>query len=456
MSLKDGQREAGREGHRQAERPDGAGMKVLLDISTLGAAENPHQSGTRGIFRVVEHTARALLEAPDCQAYFYAVQNRAAAQRYFKKKLEMAAPGRACFADPALPSRWLIRMLTAAEDFLAKHYIDPPWRWLASGRILWKLVRVLLGSVEHDVAGGLNIFHRLGGDAPGWARRQPATLHRFVTVYDLIPDIHPEFYPVDTVRRGRRALKGLRSSDWILCISDATRRDLLRLYPQCDPAKTLVTYLAAEDIFRPERSAEKIASARRNCGIPGGAPYFLSVSVLEPRKNFATVIHGFADFAEAHPQDNTCLVLVGQSGWNTQAIADALSEQQAHLRPRLIFTGFVPDADLAALYSGALAFVYMSFYEGFGLPPLEAMQCGTPVIVSNTSSLPEVVGDAGILLSPEDRRGLAEAMRLLAHDDTRRERLAAAALDRARDFSWNRYRADVLAAYRRASRASEG
>jgi hypothetical protein len=123
-------------------------MKVLLDISTLGAAENPHQSGTRGIFRVVEHTARALTEAPDCQPYYYAVENRAAARRYFKRHLEPAAAGRARFAEPALPCRWLVRMLTAAEDFLAKHYIHPPWSWLASGRILWKILRILLSGVE--------------------------------------------------------------------------------------------------------------------------------------------------------------------------------------------------------------------------------------------------------------------------------------------------------------------
>jgi glycosyltransferase involved in cell wall biosynthesis len=316
--------------------------------------------------------------------------------------------------------------------------------------MLWKILRAVLSGVEREVLSGLDIFHRQNGQAPKWARRQPANLHRFVTIYDLIPEIHPEFYPAGTVRRGRRALKGLSSNDWILCISAATRRDLLRLYPKCDPAKTFVTHLAAEDIFRPETDAEKIAAARHNSGIPVGAPYFLSVSVLEPRKNFATVIRGFAEFATANPEDNICLVLVGQSGWNTRAIADALSEQQAHLRERFIFAGFVPDTDLAALYSGALAFVYMSFYEGFGLPPLEAMQCGTPVIVSSTSSMPEVVGKAGILIPPDDRAGLAEAMRSVARDNGLRERLAAAALERAREFSWSRYRADVLAAYLRA------
>ena len=424
-------------------------MKVLLDISALGAAENPHQSGTRGIFRVVEQTARHWQRRPIASRTFTQCKTGRLPNGIFSGHLESAVAGRGRFAEPALPNGWLVRMLTAGEDFLAKHYIHPPWSWLASGRILWRIVRGLLSGVEQDVLNGLDIFHRLGGDAPAWARRKPG-LQCFVTVYDLIPDLHPEFYPAGTVRRARRALNDLGSSDWILCISAATRRDLLRLYPKCAAARTSVTYLAAEDIFEPEKDAEKIAAARRGCGIPADASYFLSVSVLEPRKNFATVIRGFAAFAMANPQDRTCLVLVGQIGWNTQAISAALGEQQAHLTARFIFAGFVPDANLAALYSGALAFVYMSFYEGFGLPPLEAMQCGTPVIVSNTSSLPEVVGAAGILLAPDDQPGLAEAMHSLAYDETRRAKLAAAALERAQAFSWSRYQADLLAAYRRA------
>ena len=120
------------------------------------------------------------------------------------------------------------------------------------------------------------------------------------------------------------------------------------------------------------------------------------------------------------------------------------------MRAQIFQTGFVPDEDLAALYSGACAFLYLSRAEGFGLPPLEAMACGTPVICSNVSSLPEVVGDAGLLLAPDDLDGLAAALRTLLDDEAQRDAWAARARARAARFSWERFTAENLAAYRTA------
>jgi glycosyltransferase involved in cell wall biosynthesis len=435
--------------HAKIKRTDSPAVKLAIDISILGAAENPHQRATVGIFRVIEHTARAPFGAPDCEVCFCAGQNRAAARRYFYRRLAPLDPSSGVrFAEPSLPGKLVAEAVTQMEDFIAKRYVRAPWRWFYSGRMLWRGLRRLLNEPEAAVLGGLDIYHAVGGGFPPWTQRQPK-LRRVITVYDLMPLIHPEFFSPDSARHLHRILSGLTPGDWTLSISESTRRDLLRYYPACNPDRALVTPLAAESFFHPEPDAGKIAAARRRCGLPPDAPYFLSVSTLEPRKNFETIIRAFCDFLRAMPDSPARLALVGGVGWQGQQVSGFLAEQPGALRERVIFTGFVDDADLAALYSGALAFIYMSFYEGFGLPPLEAMQCGTPVISSNTSSLPEVVGEGGILLAPADRAGLTMAMGRLAQDETLRRRLAAAGSAQARRFSWERYQADVLAAYRR-------
>lgn len=423
-------------------------MKVLLDISTLGAAENPHQRGTMGIFRVIEHNARALLAAPEIEPWFYAPRNRAASKRYFAQHLAPTGhPVTPRFAEPALPGRSLAGVVTAAEHFLAAHYVDRPWRWMATGRVLWAGARSLLGGVEPAASAGLDIFHVPGGTLPRWTRRLPG-VHRFMTVYDLIPLVRPEFFPDKTRRWLRATLNSLSPDDWVLCISEWTRRDLLELCPACDPARVLVTPLAAEPFFRPENDPGKIDAVRRRYGIPPDTPYFLSVSTLEPRKNFESLIRAYAAFVRDDAARPSRLVLVGgRVRTDTHPIFEALASEDEAIRQRIIFTGYVADPDLAALYSGALAFVYLSFYEGFGLPPLEAMQCGVPVIVSNASSLPEVVGDAGVLLAPADVDGVAAEMRALYLDPARRQILAERALVRAKEFSWERFAADTLAAY---------
>ena len=426
-------------------------MKVLFDLSVLGAAANAHQRGTVGIFRVIEHNARALA-ASGADVWFYARQNRLATQRYFEEHLAPAAlPGsRARFAEPALPGgRPVAAAVTAADDFLSRRYPHPPWRWLASGRVLWAGVRRLLSRVDLAATEGLDIYHSPGAGLPAWTA-QPR-LRRCLTVYDLIPIIHPEYFPGGTARQLRATLGSITSRDWVFCISESTRRDLLAHYPACDPARTLVIPLAAEDFFHPEADPARLAAIRERYTIPADTPYFLSVSTLEPRKNFESVIRAYARFVRADPARPSRLVLVGgKVRTDTHPIFAALEAEGEDIRRRVLFTGFVADEDLAALYSGALAFVYLSFYEGFGLPPLEAMQCGVPVIVSNTSSLPEVVGDGGTLLAPTDLEGVCAHMHALYHDGDLRRRQSAQALARARKFSWGQFGAQTLAAYHRA------
>ena len=429
-------------------------MKILFDLALLGAAVNPHQRGTVGVFRVIEHNARAVAAAPDAEAWFCAQTNRLEARRYFERHL---APGtlagsRARFAEPALPGgRPVAEAVTWADDFLSRRYPHAPWRWLASGRVLWFGARRLLGrGVEPAAADRLEVYHSPAGGFPPWTARRPG-LRRFITIYDLMPLVRPEFFPPRAARHMRAAQGSITSRDWTLSISESTRRDLLARYPACNPDRALVIPLAAESFFYPEADPARLAVVRARYGVPDDCPYFLSVSTLEPRKNFETVIRAYARFVRDDPARPSRLVLVGGTVRDdTHPIFAALAAEEGEVRRRVIFTGFVADADLAALYSGALAFLYLSFYEGFGLPPLEAMQSGVPVIVAENSSLPEVVGDAGVLLAANDETGVCAEMRTLYLEPARRQALAARAVARAREFSWKRFADRTLAAYRQA------
>jgi glycosyltransferase involved in cell wall biosynthesis len=273
---------------------------------------------------------------------------------------------------------------------------------------------------------------------------------RFLTVYDVIPLLHPELFSWGGEQWLRAIVDSVRPDDCVLTISQRTKDDLLTLRPAMDPDRVFVTHLAADPArFYPCDDPARLAAVRGRYGIPEG-PYVLSVGTLEPRKNLPHLLRTFADLVRAERADDLRLVLTGAKGWDFETIFSEV-EQLAALRDRVVFTGYVDDGDLAPLYSGAAVFVYPSLYEGFGLPPLEAMQCGTPVITSNTSSLPEVVGDAGLMVDPRDGDALAQAMLDVYRAPGRRADLAARALVRAAQFSWDRYARETVAAYRAAT-----
>jgi len=258
----------------------------------------------------------------------------------------------------------------------------------------------------------------------------------------------PQYVPAGFFDQFDSFYASLEPKDTVICISEATRRDLLRCYTQLDPERCLAIPLAATEQFRPEPDSTAIAALKTRLGLTVEQPYFLSVCTLEPRKNLVAVVRAFARLEGLHEEHSDLrLVLVGASGWGDQNEL-AMLARDLGVFDRLVITGFLPDADLPALYSGAIGFIYPSLYEGFGLPVLEAMQCGTPVITSNSSSLPEVVGDAGVMVNPTDINGLAAAMAALLDSPELRMRLGGDALDRASQFSWRSTAARVAQLYR--------
>jgi len=263
------------------------------------------------------------------------------------------------------------------------------------------------------------------------------------TVHDLSILRYPETHPKDRVAfMSKRIGKTIHRAGRIITDSEYVRQEVLAEF-NLPPEKVVSVLLAAGERFAPV-SSDQLPAALAPFDLQPGK-YILAVGTLEPRKNLTTAIRAYVRLPEA-VREEIPFVVAGMQGWRTEG----LDREVAALidKGQIRRLGFVPDDALPALYSGALFFVYPSLYEGFGLPPLEAMACGAPVIVSDRSSLPEVVGDAGLKVDALDVDGLAEAMNSLIEDDALRAELGQRGIERARGFSWRRCAEQTLDVYR--------
>jgi glycosyltransferase involved in cell wall biosynthesis len=212
----------------------------------------------------------------------------------------------------------------------------------------------------------------------------------------------------------------------------------------------LVTYLgASKENFSPCFDHSVIDTVKNKYGVPAGGSYFLSLGNLAPHKNLPGLIKGFRALLLQEKLSDTYLVVVGRKGSEYDKML-AYTWNEPVLRDRVIFTGRVENDELAALYSGALCFISTSHYEGFGLPLLEAMQCGAPVIASHTSSLPEVAGDAGILVNPNDTDALCQAMLAVGRNTDLRAEMSEKSIAQAARFSWERCVQQTMQGYKKA------
>lgn len=232
-----------------------------------------------------------------------------------------------------------------------------------------------------------------------------------------------------------------KRANHIIAVSKATRDDVMDTYGVSGDKITVIPEAAAPR-FKPQ-AVEALEATRKRYQLP--KRYLLYVGTVEPRKNLLRLLKVWERLYKA--AEAPSLVLVGKRGWLSDDFFNALDTSPA--RHGVIVTGYVRDEDLPALYAGATAFVFPSLYEGFGLPPLEAMACGTPVVCSNVSSLPEVVGDAALLCDPTDDGALAEALQRISRDTDLRQELRKRGLAQAAKFSWERAAQETLALYKR-------
>lgn len=266
-----------------------------------------------------------------------------------------------------------------------------------------------------------------------------------------IHDLSFEHLPETFKRRSRAQLRltvrrTARKATQILTLSEFSRRDIIQTY-EIDPDRVTVTPPAAPPHFGPVSDGRELARVRQTFGIQ--RDYVLSLGSIQPRKNLERLIRAYSILRLTRAgKEPPQLVLAGKRGWLYDEVLSAAAKHDVD--NDIIFTGYVPERDLPALYTGAICFVYPSYFEGFGLPVVEAMQCGAPVIAGNQTSLPEVVGDAGVLVDPFDEKELAQAIARVIDNPDFRSQLRVKGLARAKNFNWTNTARLTLQAYERA------
>ncbi len=330
-------------------------------------------------------------------------------------------PGGPSHALPPLPGNFRTRHLPFEDVWLAR---------------IWHRARLPL-PVDW-LTGPIDLFHSPDFTLPP-ARRGTRTI---LTVHDLSFVRDPgSAMPVLRDYLNQVVPRSVARADLVLADSQATRADLIELYGAA-PAKIEVLYSGVKDTFQRVRDPAQLTAVRAKYGI-GGAPFVLAVGTLQPRKNYVRLIQAFA----ALPNPDLRLVIAGGRGWLFDAIFAEV--ERLGLGGRIIFPGFAADDDLPALYSAASVLAYPSTYEGFGLPILEAFACETPVVTSTASCLPEVAGDAALLVPPTDVDALGAALKRVLEDTALRWQMVAAGLERVKQFSWQKSARQLLNCYQR-------
>lgn len=383
-------------------------MRIGIDYTSAA-----HQGA--GIGRLTRNVVRALAELDRENEYTLLVQGRKAAH------------------PPSIPHPRNVASGIPNANFCERRtWIDERW-W----NRIWHRLRLPV-AVEW-VVGRVDVFHSPDFTLPP---TRPRT-RTIVTVHDLSFLRLPHcFEPALLDHLRANVPRAVRRADWVLADSENTRRDVVDLL-QVPEERVRVLYAGVEPRFRPIADRQVLERVRTRYHLP--RRFILSVGTLQPRKNYTGLIEALARLDAA----DLSLVIVGGKGWLYRGIYDRV--QELGLEDRVVFAGFVNDADLPAIYNLAEVFALPSLYEGFGIPPLEAMACGTPVVTANNSSLPEVVGDAGLLIDARDTDALAGALDRLLQDGVMRRSLVERGRARARAFTWERAARTLLATYRSAA-----
>ncbi|QIG90506.1 glycosyltransferase family 4 protein [Chryseobacterium sp. POL2] len=400
-------------------------MKVVFDGEILG---KNYESSESGIYRVSAELLKNL---------------------YKKKDIELSLTNHCYNRDEKIQSKILKFLknfnynIPLANQPARRKFL--PFRKEKLFKIIYKKIGISDFHLHYDKSylKDADIYHSVFFPFDKRLQQFP-NLKRVITIHDMIPFLFPNY---DIGKHLDAIIESITEDDTIVCVSNHTKKDLVRLAPRLKNNAIHVVHLAAsKELFYPCENQKKIESIKNKYAIKD--KYFLSLSTLEPRKNIDFVIRNFIKFISDNNINDLQLVLVGGKGWKYETIFEAYENAES-LKNKIIFTGHVENDELASIYSHAQSFYYMSFYEGFGLPPLEAMQCGVPVVVSNLSSLPEVVGDAGIMLDPNDNEALVVTMKDLYYDNKKRRDYSEKSLLQAAKFSWEKTADEYLEIYKK-------
>ena len=288
---------------------------------------------------------------------------------------------------------------------------------------------------------GLDLLH-----SPDFIPPFRRNFNSVITIHDLAFLLYPHFLTKEAARYYGQIDQAWRKTNHIIAVSEATKQDSIKMLGVPEK-KITVIHEAANPIYRPLPKDEARCMAKEKYKLD--QDFILFVSTIEPRKNLPGLLQAYRRLRSEY-QRNEILVLAGLNGWLWEEVYETVDNLD--LRPYVAFLGRVPSKDLVYLYNAARLFVHPSFYEGFGLTPLEAMTCGAPVIVSNTSALPEVVGDAALMINPHDIDGLTVAMWRMLTDEELRQSYIEKGLKRATKFSWQDAARKTLEVYHKVGK----
>jgi glycosyltransferase involved in cell wall biosynthesis len=405
-------------------------VRIGFDITVLYVAE-------AGVFYYTYNLAQALLQEGSKNEYllldYYPIHG---GWKQPTEPWEIAAPNAKVVRRHGLRHRRLADWKPMRKGVLrsASELVDQvlfrPWSAAADAIMRRRLMPVL---------DGVDVFH--SSEVLLW--RQPGALN-VITVHDLTTLLFPEYHTArNRELQERKHRFAHEEADIIIAVSEATKRDVVA-HLNVPADKVEVVHNGVDAAMRPTNDSMVLTEALAPLGLdPGG--YILHVGTIEPRKNLVRLVEAYSLARKMSTSTVPRLALVGATGWDFEQVFERV--QALGLEREVIFVGRVPREVLPFVYSGAMLFLYPSLYEGFGLPVLEAMACGVPVIASRTSSIPEIVGEAGVLVSPLDTEELASAITDLLSDEGRRLVLREAGLARAGHFSWERAARESLRVY---------
>ncbi len=373
--------------------------KVLFDISVLGYGFVDERART-GVYRVCEESLKTLLSDDNIIVYPYASQGN---------------------VEPCI-------------NYLAQNFpgMQNNFVRIKQRKTLSLLRRTIRKKYDYCFSPYFEIPKEFRMNI--WAKK-------VLIIYDLIQVKFPEWVRPEDTKCYQKLLNSIKNNTTTLCISDYTKKDFLEYKPNVHDVR--VVPLGCDNRYNMHLDKKKIEQVREKYNIPH-KKYFFSISSMNPRKNFRHIVKCFIDFIDKYNMDDVALVLSGPVGWGD--LFQGIDFEK--YKDKIIFTGFAAEEDLPYLYAGAIASAYMSSYEGFGLPPLESLACGTPVIASNCTSIPEVVGDAGILLDPKDENALTETYHQLATDDKIKKNLLKKAKPVLEKYTWNNFSQEVLKVFK--------
>ena len=320
----------------------------------------------------------------------------------------------------------------SGKEYPGTHRLIPNYPPIAFNTILWSYAV----SLQRKKLQNLDIVHN-PSQYP-----LPFQCHKryLMTILDITAITFPKYHTLYRTLYSKAYLKkNIIQASHIISISEKTKSDLIS-YFSTPSEKISVIYLAASDNFHPARDYE-IINIRKKYNLFN--PYILFVGTIEPRKNIPGLLIAFKELITKYPEYE--LIIVGRKGWKYKEVYQII--RQLVLEKHIKFLEYVSHEDLPAIYSGSQLFVLPSWYEGFGLPPLEAMQCGVPVIVSDRGSLPEIVGPEGCTVSPDNPHELMEAMERFLKDDADRKSQIKYNIDRTKQFNWKRCALETVEIY---------